>query len=243
MVAKNGGDGREDHLAVWLKVGRVLDLLTVPLVITALYFAMVRAPEAGRDTGGIVQRVFYFHVPFAMAAFLGFGIVLVASIGFLAHGRRSWDATAEAAAETGLLCCTVVLLTGPVWARFAWNTWWTWDARLTSTLVLWLIYAGYLVLRAYMAEDARVRRYAAVLGIIGALNVPIVYLSVRWFRTQHPATFITQRGGLDPSMAVALRMGMLAVFAVFAALLVKRLLLGRLEAEVAELRAGIEARE
>jgi heme exporter protein C len=243
MAAKSGAERQDDHLAAWLTVGRVLDVLTVPLVITALYVAMVRAPEAGLNTGGIVQRVFYFHVPFAMAAFLGFVIVLVASIGFLAHGRRSWDATAEAAAETGLLCCTVVLLTGPVWARYAWGTWWTWDARLTSTLVLWLIYAGYLVLRAYMAEDARVRRYAAVLGIIGALNVPIVYLSVRWFRTQHPETLIMKQGGLDPSMAVALRLGMLAVFTVFAALLVKRLLLGRLEARVAVLRAGIEARE
>jgi heme exporter protein C len=233
----------DDRLAVWLTVGRVLDLLTVPLVLTALYFAMVRAPQAGIDAGGIVQRVFYFHVPFAMAAFLGFGIVLVASIGFLANGRRSWDATAEAAAETGLLCCTVVLLTGPVWARFAWNTWWTWDARLTSTLVLWLIYAGYLVLRAYMADDSRVRRYAAVLGIVGALNVPIVYLSVRWFRTMHPKTSVTAAGGMDPAMRVALRLGMLAVFTVFAALFVKRLLLGRLEARVAALRAGIEARE
>ena len=242
-AAQAGNGGPRDHLTVWLRVGRVLDLLTVPLVVTALYFAMVRAPEAGIETGGIVQRVFYFHVPFAMAAFLGFGIVLVASIGFLANGRRSWDATAEAAAETGLLCCTVVLLTGPVWARFAWGAWWTWDARLTSTLVLWLIYAGYLVLRAYMADDARVRRYAAVLGIIGALNVPIVYFSVRWFRTQHPESFITKRGGLDPTMHLALRLGMLAVFTIFAALLVKRLLLGRLEARLAALRADIEARE
>jgi heme exporter protein C len=233
----------DDRLAAWLRAGRVLDLLTAPLVAVALYFALVRAPEAARDAGGMVQRVFYFHVPFAMAAFLGFAVVLVASIGFLAHGRRSWDAAAEAAAETGLLCCTVVLLTGPVWARFAWGTWWTWDARLTSTLVLWLIYAGYLVLRSYMADDARVRRYAAVLGIIGALNVPIVYLSVRWFRTQHPTTFIARKGGLDPVMAVSLRLGMLAVFTVFAALLVKRLLLGRLEARVAELRAVLEARE
>jgi heme exporter protein C len=236
-----GGPGdRYGKLLAW---GRVLDLATIPLMAVGLYFAMIHAPQAAREAGGMVQRVFYFHVPFAMAAFMGFAIVLVASVGFLVHGRRSWDATAEAAAEAGLLCCTIVLLTGPVWGRFAWGTWWTWDARLTSTLVLWLIYAGYLVLRAYMADDARVRRYAAVLGIIGALNVPIVYLSVRWFRTQHPTTFIMQRGGLDPAMAVSLRVGMLAVFTLFAAILVKRLLLGRLEAEVAELRASIEARE
>jgi heme exporter protein C len=241
--ADGGGGSRRATPAFGPRAGQVLDLLTIPLVATALYFALVRAPQAQADSGGIVQRVFYFHVPFAMAAFLGFTIVLIASIGFLVNGKRSWDAMAEAAAEIGLVCCSVVLLTGPVWGKFAWGTWWTWDARLTSTLVLWLIYAGYLVLRSYMADDARVRRYAAVLGIIGALNVPIVYFSVQWFRTQHPQTFIAEKGGVDPAMMVSLQLGMLAVFTLFAALLVKRVLLGRLEAQVAELRAALEARE
>lgn len=229
--------------AAGLPWSRLLDFLTIPLVAWALHGAFVRAPRAAAETGGDVQRVFYFHVPFAMASFFGFALVLVFSILFLARGRRAHDIVAAAAAEVGLLCCTIVLLTGPVWARYAWGVWWTWDARLTSTLVLWMIYAGYIVLRRYMADDPRMRRYAAVLGIIGALNVPIVYFSVRWFRTMHPETFIASSGGLDPRMRAVLGAGALAVFSIFAAILVKRLQLGRLEAEAESLHAGLEAGE
>jgi len=218
----------------------ILALASVPLVAWALHGALVRAPRAAAATGGDVQRIFYFHVPFAMSSFLGFALVLVFSSLFLRSGRRLWDTVAEAAAEVGLLCCTVVLLTGPVWARYAWGVWWTWDARLTSTLVLWLIYAGYLVLRHYMADDPRMRRYAAVLGIIGALNVPIVYFSVQWFRTMHPESFITRAGGLDPGMRAALGAGALAVGVVFAAIFAARLRLGRLEAEAELLRGAVE---
>jgi heme exporter protein C len=231
------GADRGPHL--WLALGRVLTLLSVPAVALGLYMALLHAPT--ERTMGDVQRIFYFHVPFAMMAFLGFVVVLVASIGYLARGTRGWDVTAEAAAEVGLVCCTVVLLTGPVWARSAWGVWWTWDARLTSTLVLWLIYAAYLLLRSYMAEDIRVRRYAAVLGIIGALDVPVVYFSVRWFRTQHPTTFIMKSGGLAPGMGTALGTGMLAVFLIFAALLTQRLLIGRCEAELESLKAEMDA--
>lgn len=222
---------------------RMCDLAAVPLVLLGLYLAALFVPTAQRGAGGEVQRIFYFHVPFAMSAFLGFTVVLVASIGYLARGGRAWDITAQAAAEVGLLCCTVVLLTGPVWARYAWGVWWTWDARLTSTLVLWLIYASYLLLRSYMAEDARMRRYAAVLGIVGALDVPIVYFSVHWFRTQHPNTFITQKGGLDPRMGATLRVTMVAVLILFVALLLKRIWVGRLEQEAEELRAACDRRE
>jgi len=228
----------------WLPwTGRICDIAAIPLVILGLYFALAYAPAAARETGGPVQRIFYFHVPFAMASFLGFAFVLVCSIGFLSTGRRSWDVVAEAAAEVGLLCCTIVLVTGPIWARYAWGVWWTWDARLTSTLVLWLIYASYLLLRNYMAEDPRMRRYASVLGIVGALDVPIVYFSVHWFRTMHPQTFITREGGLDPDMHIALRVGMAAVFTLFAALLIKRIQLGRLQENVERLQATLDRRE
>ena len=227
----------------WRLWGRMLDLAALPLILIGLYMAFLYAPAAEVKTGGEAQRIFYFHVPLAMNAFLGFAVVMVASIGFLIHGRRSWDVTAEAAAEIGLLCCTLVLLTGPIWARKAWGVWWTWDARLTSTLVLWLIYASYLLLRRYMADDPRMRRYAAVLGIVGALDVPIVYMSVHWFRTQHPTTFITTPGALDPRMAASLRVCMIAVLVLNAALLVKRIWLGRLEQEAESLRSQYERME
>jgi heme exporter protein C len=211
------------------RISRTLDLVAIVAVLAALYGAFLFAPREAKM--GDVQRIFYFHVPFALCSFLAFGAVLVASMGFLRSGKRSWDIAAVAAVETGFLYCTLVLLTGPVWARSAWGVWWTWDARLTSTLVLWLIFASYLFLRTYLADDPRVRRYAAVLGILGALNVPIVYYSVEWFSTQHPTTFITKRGRLDPDMAIALRISLVAMLCLLAALFVKRWWIGRLEAE------------
>jgi heme exporter protein C len=219
----------------------LIDSLTVVLVLAAFYLALFYAPT--ERTMGDVQRIFYFHVPSAMMAFLGFAIVMVASIAFLATGSRRWDGVAQAAAEVGLLFCTITLLTGPVWARSAWGVWWTWDARLSTTLILWLIYVAYLMLRGYMREDLRMRRFSAVLGILGALDVPIVYFSVKWWRTQHPSTFIMEREGLHPHMAVALRVGMIAIFFLFLALLFKRIALERLRAARDSLRTEVEMRE
>ena len=220
---------------------RILDVLAAVGVLVGLYFAFQVAPEEA--TMGPVQRIFYFHVPFAIGCFLAFGVVLVASIGFLANGRATWDGVAVAAVEVGLLYCTLVLLTGPVWARSAWGVWWTWDARLTSTLVLWLIYASYLFLRTYMQDDPRVRRYAAVLGILGALNVPIVYYSAKWFRTQHPEPFITDKTRLDPTMGKALLVCMVAVLCLMVSLMLKRWTLEQLRSRREQLadRVGGDA--
>ena len=223
------------------RVARGLDLVVIGVVLVGFYLALFHAPT--ERTMGDVQRIFYFHVPSAMMAFLGFVIVMLGSIVYLANGSRRWDGTAQAAAEVGLLFCTITLLTGPVWARSAWGTWWTWDARLSTTLVLWLIYVAYLMLRGYMREDVRMRRFSAVLGIIGALDVPIVYFSVRWWRTQHPTTFITEKGSMDPAMATTLRVGMLAIFLLFVALLLKRIAVERLREARDELRAEVETIE
>lgn len=226
------------HTPVWR---RALEIIVVLLVLLAFYMALFYAPM--ERTMGDAQRIFYFHVPSAMMAFLGFMIVLVASIGYLATASRRWDALAQSAAEIGLLFCTITLLTGPIWARSAWGVWWTWDARLSTTLILWLIYVAYLMLRSYMGGDLRMRRFSSVLGIIGALDVPIVYFSVRWWRTQHPTTFITERGGLAPAMAMSLRMGMLAILGLFIVLLLKRMDLERLRERRDFLRAAVESRE
>jgi len=221
---------------------RILDLLSMILVPIGLALAFLWVPN--EKTMGEVQRIFYFHVPFAMSSFLGFTIVLFASLGYLRTRGGEWDVVAEAAAEVGFICCTIVLLTGPVWARAAWGVWWTWDARLTTTLVLWMIYAAYLVLRAYGAEEAKLKRYAAVLGIVGALDVPIVYFSVRWFRTQHPSsTFFTKAGLPVPSMAITLRFCLITVLILFLALLIKRIQIGLLEAERNQLAYDLEARD
>ena len=150
---------------------------------------------------GYIFRIIYYHVPSASVAFLFFAISLIGSIGYLTFRRSSpnraqvADAWALAGAEVGVVFCTVVLTTGPLWGRRAWGIWWTWDARLTTTLVLWLIYVSYLLLRRF-AAGPQMQTLAAVLGIFGALDVPIVYMSNRWWRTQHPAPVFGGDAGL-----------------------------------------------
>jgi heme exporter protein C len=217
MAARNGG---------LLAASRITEIAALVLVPLGLYMAFLYAPE--ERTMQDVQRIFYFHVPAAMMGFLGFALVLVFSVLYLWKGDRRLDAAAFAGAEVGWVFTTIVLLTGPVWARSAWGTWWTWDARLSSTLALWLIYGAYLILRSLMSDDLRMRRYAAVLGIVGALDVPIVYFSVSWWATQHPKTFVTSSEKLHPDMQLALRVCMLAMFVLFVALYLKRVLLERL---------------
>jgi heme exporter protein C len=167
--------------------------ITLALLGWGYYQAIYVAPDEA--TMHEIQRIFYYHVPSAMLAFLFFAISLVGSIGYLAWRSSAplraqmADAWALSAAEIGVVYCSVVLITGPLWGRRAWGIWWTWDARLTTTLVLWLIYVSYLLLRRF-AAGPQVQTLAAVLGIFGALDVPIVYMSNRWWRTQfHDTVF------------------------------------------------------
>lgn len=192
-----------------------------------------------------IQRIFYYHVPSAMAAFLFFAVSLAGSVGYLALRRRRpegaqiADAWALSGAEVGLVFCTVVLITGPMWGRRAWGIWWTWDARLTTTLVLWLIYMSYLLLRRFAAGAQR-QTLAAVLGIFGALDVPIVYLSNRWWRTQHPAPVFgggKDSGITDPAMLHAFGWNVLAWVAWGVLLLLLRFLLERRQQRLAEAEA------
>jgi heme exporter protein C len=149
---------------------------------------------------GDVQRIFYYHVPSAWTAFLLFLINFVASVVFLIRRDSSSDILALVSAEVGVVFCTVVLVTGPIWARPVWGIWWTWDLRLTLTLVLWLIYVSYLMLRRF-STSSQTPVLAAVLAIFGALDVPLVYFSIWFFRTQHPSPVIGNGGSLDPRMA------------------------------------------
>jgi heme exporter protein C len=149
---------------------------------------------------GDVQRIFYYHVPSAWTAFLLFLINFVASVVFLIRRDSKSDILALVSAEVGVVFCTVVLVTGPIWARPVWGIWWTWDLRLTLTLVLWLIYVSYLMLRRF-STSSQTPVLAAVLAIFGALDVPLVYFSIWYFRTQHPSPVIGNGGSLDPRMA------------------------------------------
>ena len=188
--------------------------LVVALMVWGYYQAIYVAPDDAMQ--GYVFRIIYYHVPSAAVAFLFFGISLLGSIGFLVfrQNRPEWaqlaDAWALSGAEVGVVFCTVVLTTGPLWARRAWGIWWTWDARLTTTLVLWLIYVSYLLLRRF-AAGPQVQTLAAVLGIFGAVDVPIVYMSNRWWRTQHPAPVFggAEGSGMAPDMKAVLGWNML----------------------------------
>jgi len=179
-----------------------LALITIPLTVALLavtsYLALAVAPT--ERTMGDVQRIFYYHVPSAWVGFLCFFINFVASIWYLWKRSPKSDALAAASAEVGVVFCAVLLIEGTLWAKPVWGIWWTWDARLTTTLVLWLIYVSYLVLRRFSAGQTQIM--AAVLAVFGFADVPIVYMSIRWFRTQHPSPVMGggENSGLDPAM-------------------------------------------
>jgi heme exporter protein C len=177
----------------------LLAIATALLLSYALYEALIAAPT--ERTMGDVQRIFYYHVPSAWTAFLLFLINFVASVVFLIRRNPTADILALVSAEVGVVFCTVVLITGPIWARPVWGIWWApGDIRLTTTLVLWLIYISYLVLRRF-STSGQTPVIAAVVAIFGALDVPLVYFSIWFFRTQHPSPVIGGGGSLDPRMA------------------------------------------
>lgn len=199
---------------------RLLPGATTVAMLAALWCVFVYVPNEKMQ--GAVQRIFYFHVNSAWAAFLGFFIAAGASGTYLWRGSPAADRLAVAAVEVGMLFCTMVLVTGPIWARPIWGAWWTWDPRLTMTVILWTIYAVYLVLRSSAREDPQIARYAAVLAVIGVLDVPLIQVSVRLWRGMHPSVISApaNKGGLeDPRMVVALLVAMVAFAFLFAWLL------------------------
>jgi len=206
-------------------------------MLAALWLVFVAVPTE-REMG-IVQRIFYFHVASAWVAFLGFFLVAGASAVYLWNGSAGADRLAQAGGEVGVLFCTLVLITGPLWARPIWGVWWTWDPRLTMTVILWAIYASYLMLRGFGGDDDAVRRYAAVLGIVGVLDIPIIMVSVRLLRGIHPAVLTRNEGGsglVDPWMRAGLGVSALALILLAAWLVALRVRTARLADEVAVLR-------
>src|ERR1700678_4751624 len=190
----------------------ILGVVTAILLSYALYEALVGAPT--EQTMGNVQRIFYYHVPSAWTAFLLFFVNFGASIFYLIKRRPAADIVALVSAEVGVVFLTVNLVTGPIWARPVWGIWWTWDWRLTSTLVLWLIYVSYLFLRRFSSRG-QTPLLAAALAVLGALCAPFVYFSIWIFRTQHPQPVMGDGGSIDPRMLNVLLLNWLA-FSCFA---------------------------
>jgi heme exporter protein C len=195
--------------------------------LAVLIFAYARPDRVQGDAA----RIVYFHVPIAWVAFLAFFVVFVASVAYLRTRSPRWDHLGRASAEVGVVFTTLALITGGIWGYPIWGTWWTWDPKLTTTLILWFLYLGYLMLRSY-AEPPRGARYAAILGIVGFVDVPIVYMSSYWWRTLHPQPVIGPLAEQQPSSSIVwvLLLGVVA-FMVFYAFLV------RLRTEVERLTA------
>jgi heme exporter protein C len=205
-------------------------------MIAGLYLIFMYAPTEQKM--GIVQRIFYFHLPSAWVCFLSFFIVAISSALYLWKRDRKWDRIAYAAAEIGVLFCTLVLITGPIWAKPVWNVWWTWDPRLTTTLILWLMYVGYLMLRS-TSESSKTPRFTAVFGIIAFLDVPLVYMSTRWWRTIHPKPVIGGEpgsSGLAPEMALTLCVCLLAFTLLYIYLMAQRISIEKLNDELEEIK-------
>lgn len=202
-------------------------------MILALYMALIGAPR--ERTMGDLQRIFYFHVPSGMMGLLAFAVNFFASIMYLIKKDRKWDNLALSAAEVGVMFFAIVLVTGPIWAKPVWFVWWTWSPRLTSSLVLWLLYLAYMLVRNYVPDPERKAQMSAVFGIIAFIDAPIVWFSIRWWRDNHPSAMV-EKGDIDPAMRPAFIICIVTFLILMVYLIRRRFFLesARLEAEQLE---------
>lgn len=199
----------------WSGLGKALWAAALALVAISFWMAS-RAPIEVQM--GPVQKIVYVHVPSAIATLIAFGVTFAASIAYLATKDWRWDGLAASSCEIGMVFATVVMITGPLWARSAWNTWWTWEPRLTTFLILWILYAGYHVVRASLRSESR-RTISSVMGIVFFVNLPLVWKSIEWWRgSLHPKNVT-----MVPEMRVTLLVGMAAWMIFYAAALLQRL--------------------
>ncbi len=230
----------------WL-FNRKTDILQAVLALIsgggflALYLMIAFYAPVEKELG-IVQKIFYIHVPLAWVSFLAFLLVCVFSMVFLAKNTPAWDIASGAAAEIGLVFCTMVLVTGATWGKASWGRWWTWDVRLTTTLILWLIYIGYVVLRGSAQGGDRMQRFAAVYGIIGFLDVPLVYLSVKKMSSIHPLVIEDGKINLASEMKHTLFFSLFVFSCFFVFLLITLVRQGYLKLQI-EKMSKLQSRE
>jgi heme exporter protein C len=217
-----------------------LVVLSGLLMLADLYLIFMAVPTD--SVLGHVQRVFYFHVPVAIVSFLAFFLVFLASIAYLVRRDARWDRMAHSSAEVGVVFVTLALLTGVIWGRPVWNTWWTWEPRLTTTLILWLIYVAYLMVRAYAPSQSKAAIYSAAVGIVGFVDVPIVYYSVVWWRSIHPAPVVgplAAENALEWTMAAMLLFSLATFLTLFTYLIWERMALRRSEDQIRGMRFAL----
>jgi len=214
--------------------------LTLAFLVSALYMIFLYAPQ--ELTMGEVQRIFYLHVSSAWTAFVAYFLIFLGSLGYLLRRSRYADDLAVASAEVGFVFCSCVLVTGPLWAKPVWGIWWTWDARLTATFVLWLLFISYLMLRSYVINPGQASTLGAVVGVVGFADVILDYMAIRWWRTQHPQPVIAggEGSGLDPRMWAALLVTWGALLLLFSYLVRQRLWITQARREISQLRRTAE---
>ena len=210
------------------------------LMLVNLYMIFMVAPTDA--VLGHVQRIFYFHVPMAIVSFAAFLVVFIASIVYVFRRETKWDHLAHAAAEVGVVFITLALITGMIWAKPVWNAWWLWTPRLTTTLILWLIYVAYLMIRSYAPSPSKGAIYGAAMGIIGFADVVVVYFSVQWWPGIHPTPVVgplAESGSLDGTMRSVLLFSMLTFLALLTYLIMERMALHDTEDRLRGLRFSL----
>jgi len=215
-----------------MKKNVLIASVVVLLMCAAAYASLFVAPTESKM--GTIQRIFYLHAPSGMVALLSFFVCFVGNLAYVFTRQPKWDWLGVSAAEVGMAFCTVLILTGPIWAHPVWGIWWTWDARLTLTFVLWLLYISYLLLRTLVDDPDRRAMVSAVYGIFAFLDVPLVYGSIRWWRTQHPQPVIMggPGSGLEPTMRLVFRFWFVNLVILMIFLIRERYRLEAMRAEV-----------
>jgi heme exporter protein C len=219
---------------------KILGILSLVLMIANLYMIFIFAPN--EVTMGVIQRIFYFHLPAGLSSYVSAYLLGLGSIMYLIKHDLKWDRFAAASAEMGVLFTSLSIMSGALWAKPVWGIWWTWDARLTMQFLLALIFLSYLMLRAYLPEREKRAALGAVFGVLAMIDVPFNYLSIWWWRTQHPQPVILG-GGLDSDMWKVLIVSFLTFAALYAYLIERRIAIARVEEEVEYLEHAILAND
>ncbi len=243
IVVVAGWGARVLWLPLWRARWTALPPLCGVAMMAMIVGAVLAAPREVVE--GDVQRLMYIHVPSALLAYFAFGVTAVASGIFLARRNLRWDALARSSATVGILLTIFTLLTGAIWGKPIWGIYWTWDARLTATLVLLLIYSGYLLVRSTGGpNDEQAARYAAVVGVLGYVDIPLIHFSVDWWRTLHPQRIVFDvRPALPAEMLVVLLIGMVALFFLVLWLILLRDTTERVGQRAGRLRARLDRQE
>lgn len=217
----------------------LLGALTLTGTMLSLWMIFFYAPTDAIQ--GDIQRIFYFHVPLELAGMLSFGVLTIASLGYIIRKKEHWDWVARAAAEVGAVFITIGLILGAIWGKETWGTWWVWDPKLTATFILWFIYIGYIMLRSYMGRSTASAYAGAVLALVGIVDLPIIYLSVSWWRGQHPTAQVGVSGALPPTVTLTFLVALATFTLLYTLIMIQVYQLQRLQAMAQHLRASVHS--